>query len=162
MKSSQSTSTATDRLLKRLERLPPKTLVWLLVFVILVYLVWPWDVLPDWAGALGRLDDLAVALGVGWLYWSRLKKRPEASGPNASNRESGESQARPDPSPDAFDPYAVLGIAPSADADAIRSAYRARMQEYHPDKVAHLGADLQALANEKTREIQRAYALLSR
>ena len=162
MKSSQSTSTATEKLLNQLERLPPKTLVWLLILVILVYFVWPWDVLPDWAGVLGRLDDLAVALGVGWLYWSRLKQGPEASRASASGRNSRQSQARQDPSPDAFDPYAVLGIPPSADVDAIRSAYRARMQEYHPDKVAHLGAELQSRANEKTREIQRAYAMLSR
>jgi preprotein translocase subunit Sec63 len=35
-----------------------------------------------------------------------------------------------------------------------------RMKEYHPDKVAHLGDELQVLAHEKSQEIQRAYRQL--
>lgn len=34
------------------------------------------------------------------------------------------------------------------------------MNEYHPDKVAHLGEDLQKLAHQKALEIQRAYQQL--
>jgi DnaJ like chaperone protein len=45
----------------------------------------------------------------------------------------------------------------SASGKEIQSAYRARMQEYHPDKVAHLGDELQKLAHEKSQDIQRAY-----
>jgi len=30
------------------------------------------------------------------------------------------------------------------------------MAEYHPDKVAHLGKELQELAHQKVLEIQRA------
>jgi DnaJ-class molecular chaperone len=55
----------------------------------------------------------------------------------------------------------VLGIAPSATADEIRKAYHERMQEYHPDKVAHLGQELQELALEKSQQIQHAYRQLS-
>jgi DnaJ-domain-containing protein 1 len=31
------------------------------------------------------------------------------------------------------------------------------MREYHPDKVAHLGEELQKLAHDKALEIQQAY-----
>ncbi len=48
----------------------------------------------------------------------------------------------------------------SATRDAIRAAYRERMKEYHPDKVAQLGEALQKLAHEKSQEIQRAYQQL--
>jgi DnaJ-domain-containing protein 1 len=34
------------------------------------------------------------------------------------------------------------------------------MQEYHPDKVSHLGEELQEVAHRKTLEIQRAYERL--
>jgi DnaJ-class molecular chaperone len=34
------------------------------------------------------------------------------------------------------------------------------MQEYHPDKVAHLGADIRALAERKAKEINEAYQTL--
>jgi Flp pilus assembly protein TadD len=60
----------------------------------------------------------------------------------------------------AFDPYEVLGIPASASAEAIQSAYKARMKEYHPDKVAHLGEELQELAHRKALEIQQAYRQL--
>ena len=58
--------------------------------------------------------------------------------------------------------YAILGCTRNDPDDQIKRQYRKLVQEYHPDKVAHLGAELQSLANEKTREIQRAYAMLSR
>lgn len=56
----------------------------------------------------------------------------------------------------------MLGVERSASADEIRAAYRARMQEYHPDKVAHLGEELQKLAHRKAQEIQHAYEQLRR
>ncbi len=34
------------------------------------------------------------------------------------------------------------------------------MKEYHPDKVAHLGEELQELAHKKSLDIQRAYQQL--
>jgi DnaJ-domain-containing protein 1 len=34
------------------------------------------------------------------------------------------------------------------------------MREYHPDRVAHLGEELQRLANRKTLEIQGAFERL--
>ncbi len=36
------------------------------------------------------------------------------------------------------------------------------MNEYHPDKVAHLGEDLQKLAHRKSLEIQQTYQQLRR
>ncbi len=62
----------------------------------------------------------------------------------------------------AFDPYQILGIPMSSSRDTIRSAYRSRMTEYHPDKVAHLGEELQELAHQKVLEIQKAYQQLKK
>jgi DnaJ-domain-containing protein 1 len=36
------------------------------------------------------------------------------------------------------------------------------MTEYHPDKVTHLGKELQELAHRKVLEIQRAYQQLTK
>lgn len=52
---------------------------------------------------------------------------------------------------------AVLGVPPSAPSDEIRQAYRRRMSQYHPDKVATLGEELQALALRKSQAIEAAY-----
>ncbi len=126
------------------KRADPRALKKWLVLAALVYFIFPYDLIPDFAGLPGRIDDLLVMAGLAWFYRNRAQQ--------ASAVGSEDAQA--------FDPYAVLGIAPTASREAIQSAYRARMQEYHPDKVAHLGEELQRLALEKSQQIQRAYQQL--
>jgi DnaJ-domain-containing protein 1 len=41
-------------------------------------------------------------------------------------------------------------------AETIRSADKARMNEYHPDEVTHLGEKLRKLVNRRALELQRA------
>jgi DnaJ like chaperone protein len=53
--------------------------------------------------------------------------------------------------------YAVLGLEPGADAMALKKAYRKLSMQYHPDKVRHLGAEFQGVAEEKMKEINVAY-----
>lgn len=61
-----------------------------------------------------------------------------------------------------WDPHAILGVPRGASVDAVTQAYRERMKEYHPDRVAGLGTELQDLAHRKTLDIQRAYTELTR
>jgi DnaJ like chaperone protein len=42
----------------------------------------------------------------------------------------------------------------------MKSAYRKRVAEYDPDKVAALGAELRGLAEAKTKQINEAYRLI--
>jgi DnaJ like chaperone protein len=58
--------------------------------------------------------------------------------------------------------YAVLGLKPSADKDAIKKAYRKLSMKYHPDKVRHLGEEFRAVAEEKMKEINAAYDFLKK
>jgi DnaJ like chaperone protein len=51
----------------------------------------------------------------------------------------------------------ILGVSPQAGMDEIRRAYQQRIAEYHPDKVARLGAELRELAERKSKEINLAY-----
>ena len=74
--------------------------------------------------------------------------------PSAANR------GAPSPPPSAA-PWAILGISRGAAPDEIRRAFHARMAEYHPDKVATLGAELRELAEAKSKAITAAYAALS-
>jgi DnaJ like chaperone protein len=53
--------------------------------------------------------------------------------------------------------HRVLNINPSASLDEIRAAYQSLISQYHPDKVATLGAEVRALAERKSKEITAAY-----
>ena len=52
---------------------------------------------------------------------------------------------------------AVLGVEENADFAAVKKAYRQLSMQYHPDKVAHLGAEFKRVAEEKMKEINAAY-----
>lgn len=137
----------------------PKDLKKWLILLAILYLVFPRDLIPDSVGrGLGLLDDLVV-MGLLANYLRRYTRNymagpgPAAADPGAPSHDT--STARDDP-------YAILEISRGASQEEIQTAYRARMREYHPDKVAHLGEELQKLAHRRSVEIQQAYQRLRR
>ncbi len=58
------------------------------------------------------------------------------------------------------DPYEVLGVDRTATQEEIRTAYRALVKKYHPDK--YQGNPLADLAEEKLQEINEAYDVLTK
>ena len=54
----------------------------------------------------------------------------------------------------------ALGLSASPSADEVSAAYHRMAQMYHPDKVASLAPEFQALAEQRMREINAAYSLL--
>lgn len=144
------------------ERVDPKTLKIWLILAALVYLLLPYDLFPDFLGLPGRIDDGLVMVWLVWFYRNHLKQYIESGfgrGSNGPSANTGSGQGVPPAGnrSDTFDAYEILGVPRSASSEAIRAAYRERMKEYHPDKVAHLGEDLKKLALEKSQQIQRAY-----
>ncbi len=141
----------------------PVNLKKLLILIAVLYLIFPRDLIPDFLGrGFGLIDDLLLIALLTYYYRKYLQEhlaRSTREMPGHDPREgSGRAQeAKPDSS---TDPYEILGVSPSATKEALRAAYKARMQEYHPDKVAHLGDELQELAHRKAQEIQRAYEQL--
>lgn len=56
------------------------------------------------------------------------------------------------------DCYSILGISPSASMDDAKKAYRARLFEYHYDRVAQRGKEVRDYADEITKWVNLAYA----
>lgn len=53
--------------------------------------------------------------------------------------------------------YRILEISPDASDDEVKKAYRSLAIKYHPDKVSHLGEEIQKAAKEKFQNVNAAY-----
>ena len=149
---------------------------WTIVAFILVilYVASPLDIIPDIFPVIGLIDDIVL---VGLLvYYIRFGRFPDFltrffrmffyTAPGQAGDHAGpgtsDQQEKSGPGPDRKrDPHAVLGVRPGASRSEIKAAYRRAAQQYHPDKVSHLGREFQELAKQKFVEIQAAYDALT-
>ncbi len=148
----------------------------LVVILVLIYIISPIDGIPDIIPFFGWLDD-SFLLGL-LVYYLRYGRLPGfiprviqwllKKGGGRSGKQSGDTFEEKNNKgqtakglDDYKDPYEILGVAPGASPEEIQAAYRAAAQQYHPDKVAHLGDEFQELAQKKFVEIQEAYNTLS-
>ncbi|MFH2202413.1 MAG: hypothetical protein ABIJ96_04825 [Elusimicrobiota bacterium] len=63
-----------------------------------------------------------------------------------------------DASDPAVDPYLLLGVKRGDSPDEIRRVFRIKIVEYHPDKLAHLGDEVQKLGEARARKLVAAYS----
>ena len=134
---------------------------WLIIIAV-VYLLFPRDLIPDFIGrGLGFIEDLLLIAFLTYFYRKYAPRDEQAAaGAEAERKSADGSREKQKKARRSFDPYQVLGISPGASKAEIQQAYRARLAEYHPDKVNHLGEELQKLAHEKVLEITKAYEQL--
>ena len=143
----------------------------ILIVLALLYVLSPYDLLPDMVIGWGWIDDLVV-LGFLWRYFYLSKKRQgrfqkyHQSGRNthsdgnhtkAAGENSFRSNTRAQDSSILWDPYKILEIERNASQEDIKRAYRLLAGKYHPDKVEHLGDEFKILAEKRFKEIQQAY-----
>ncbi len=140
----------------------------LLIIIAVIYVLLPYDLLPDFLAGWGWLDDLAVVFMI-WRIYRALQqataRRGTFAGPGDKDTgAAGHRQTHDDRQERAAaensrpqDPYTILGIAPDASTDEVKAAYRKLAARYHPDKVMHLGEEFQKLAERRFKEIQSAY-----
>jgi hypothetical protein len=57
--------------------------------------------------------------------------------------------------------YELLGMSSDMPFPAARKAYLDKIQQYHPDKVHHLGPELRALAESMSKRINHAWELIA-
>ncbi len=61
-----------------------------------------------------------------------------------------------------YDAFSILGVSRSATPEEIKKAYRNLAGKYHPDRVAHQGETHRKAAEEKFKNIQKAYEEVKR
>jgi len=123
----------------------------LVIIGYLIYFFSPIDLIPDFTGLFGKLDDFAL---LGYLIWLLRKHL------RAKEKETETLKEQVGSEPDwlrSKDPYQILGISREATVEEVKGAYKKLASQYHPDKVTHLGADFQDLANKKFQKIEWAY-----
>ncbi len=141
-------------------------MVWLWIIVGLVYLLSRIDLIPDVVFPWGWIDDGIVLM----LIYRRLARMARSGradpGGGFDRAQRPEQEGRGDSaagsaSAGAPDPYRVLGLKPPSSPQEIRATYLKLANQYHPDKVAHLGREFQELAEKRFKEIQEAYQRLT-
>lgn len=117
------------------------------------------------ASERGALKAMAGWLGISDAderdAWRTVVDRDSASAPNTEERDSQSSRgSREDPivPPDLATYYAsILGVSVTASPQELKKAYRTRAKQYHPDVVMHQGAASARHAEERFKEISKAY-----
>ncbi|MGY3232440.1 hypothetical protein ACVWWJ_003924 [Luteibacter sp. HA06] len=102
---------------------------------------------------LADIVVIAICLAIGYKFVTTVMSKPVEP--------SADGNRRPEP-PNLFQRqppwHDVLGVPPDATHEQIVSAYRSQMSQYHPDKVATLGPEIRALAEQRAKELNAAYA----
>jgi hypothetical protein len=120
--------------------------------------------------SLSPHELVTIVLGLGGGYWlvSRILEgrnapdpRPKGFGDCSSDKSGlgdGRSGLRDESQADGARAWwAVLGVPRITTRAEISRAYKRKMSEYHPDKVAQMGAEIRALAEQRSKEINAAY-----
>lgn len=105
---------------------------------------------------------IIVCAALGYWCVSRIidfleKRRIRAGGKNKEEEQERSDRGHKANPSDETTWFQVLGIAPTATVDEIKSAYRAKVRQYHPDRVADLGVELRNIADKKMKELNAAY-----
>ena len=63
---------------------------------------------------------------------------------------------------DSSSAYTILEIDSTVSDQEVKKAYRKMANKYHPDKVSHLGKDLQKVAEEKFKSVNNSYQTIKK
>lgn len=96
------------------------------------------------------LERVARALGVSRVELTQIEALVRGLGRQPGGPTTAEALAAA---------YGVLGVAPNANDDDVKTAYRRLMSQHHPDKLVARGLpeSMRAVAEQKTQEVRAAY-----
>lgn len=133
----------------------PRVFRWVFWLLPVIYFLWPADLLPDFLGGLGRLDDVILIVFAIWIL-ERSRFFEEFFKYAGIGNEKKRTTAR-DKNMAGRSPFETLYVDPDVKFDELKKAYRAQIRRFHPDKFSHLGAQYEDEAKRKTQAIVDAY-----
>jgi hypothetical protein len=137
---------------------------WFWIILAVIYIISPYDIIPG-LHPVSWIDDIIVLILL-YRYLVRSQNSGAAGRPHRGDDTHRQQRSRTGTAGSETrrerSPHDVLGVSPGAGQEAIHAAYRNLANQYHPDKVAHLGDEFRAMAEERFKEIQTAYDKLSR
>ncbi len=132
--------------------------IWLIMLAI--YIISPFDAHPLF------MDDLIAAGVMLYMLYKNSKRKKQYqqyyshSQDQSQNNKTGFNETR---GPITLDKaYKLLGVNSKSSWDEITRAYKEKMTKSHPDKVSHLGEELQATAKKLTLNLNEAIDLIKR
>ena len=128
---------------------------YILIIILIIYIVSPLDLFPF------VFDDL-IASGFLYYIWQKFKKQKSPGNYYSRGRSQANIKNEPDGQMSLDEAHRLLHVSPDAPWGEVQSAYKERMAKSHPDKVSHLGEELQEKAKELTVEINKAYNTIKR
>ena len=127
----------------------------ILIIILIIYIASPLDLHPL------IFDDL-IASGFLYYIWQMFKKQKSPRNYYSRSRSQSNTKNEPDGQMGLNEAHRVLHVSPDASWREVQKAYKERMAKSHPDKVSHLGEELQKKAKELTVEINKAYNIIKR
>lgn len=88
---------------------------------------------------------------------AQQRSEQDAAARRRAEEEAAARSARSDDNTKPKPWYQILEVSSTASHDDIKQAYKRKIRQYHPDKVAGLGPEFTAIAEAKAKEINEAY-----
>jgi DnaJ-domain-containing protein 1 len=103
-----------------------------------------------------------VTAAMNWKARQQGDRSYHSGSPNENASGDDQQGAYQTQTPDRRNPnglrwFDVLGVPESSTREQIVLAYKRKISEYHPDKVARMGPEIVALAEMKSKQINAAY-----
>ena len=118
------------------------------IFLAALYFILPWDL--DMLGAVGRIDDILVAV---YLYYRYQRQK-------AHYRKVSEDRNTPTMTEGAAagpDPFVLLGLTSDTSLTAVKERYEELIHQFDPDRIQHLSQARQKSAQEKRAQLDAAF-----
>lgn len=126
-----------------------------------VFPIWTWDTMVRQLRIIEGVIVFRNEMSISLLTPLRLELRQLLSHFPKEEIPQAEPQPTPVEEPQKLSAYEILGVPPNATVAEIKTAYRNRIKECHPDRFANTDAKSRALAEEWTKALNAAYAELN-